>query len=204
MISCSVNTCQTSMQLADSYSYIQDSAPAHWARETLQFLSTNAPDFSLLLWLSLISIQSTLRCADCGVLQWCIYHTIMWDAFHLKQCRMDEWNQFNQHIIVWVLSFDTGSFNCMHISLLRGSCWPPLRQTGEDNWVVPTSHGSAPFNRIWNITILRSPKQQIWLRTALCGGWCWHMALRNRELHARNDDDDDISLPSAVRWSTNV
>jgi len=38
----------------------------------------------------------------------------------------------------------------------RGSCWPPLRQTGEDNWVVPASHGSAPSNRIWNITILCS------------------------------------------------
>ena len=38
----------------------------------------------------------------------------------------------------------------------RGSCWPPLRQTGEDNWVVPASRGSAPSNRIWNITILRS------------------------------------------------
>ena len=73
----------------------------------------------------------------------------------------------------------------------RGSCWPPLRQNGEDNWVVPASHGSAPSNRIWNITILRSPKQQIWLRTALCGGWCRRMALRNRQLHARNDDDDD-------------
>ena len=32
--------------------------------------------------------------------------------------------------------------------MLRGSCWPPLRQTGEDNWVIPASHGSAPFNRI--------------------------------------------------------
>ena len=77
----------------------------------------------------------------------------------------------------------------------RGSCWPPLRQTGEDNWVVPASHGSAPSDRIWNITILRSPKQQIWLRTALCGGWCRRMALRNRELHARNDDDDDRISP---------
>ena len=77
--------------------------------------------------------------------------------------------------------------------MLRGSCWPPLRQTGEDNWVVPASHGSAPFNRIWNNTILRSPKQQIWLRTALCGGWCRRMALRNRELHATNDDDDATS-----------
>jgi len=52
---------------------------------------------------------------------------------------------------------------------------------------VPASRGSAPSNRIWNNTTL-SPKQQIWLRTALCGGWCRRMALRNRELHARNDD----------------
>jgi len=82
------------------------------------------------------------------------------------------------------------------MQMLRGSCWPPLRQTGEDNWVVPTSYGSAPFNRIWNITILRSLKQQIWLRTTLCGGWCRRMALRNRELHARNDDDP----PTPIWW----
>ena len=44
-------------------------------------------------------------------------------------------------------------------------------------------------NRMWNNTTLRSPKQQIWLRTALCGGWCRRMALHNRELHVRNDDD---------------
>ena len=49
-------------------------------------------------------------------------------------------------------------------------------------------YAPAPSNRIWNITILRSPKQQIWLRTALCGGWCRRIALRNRELHDRNDD----------------
>ena len=81
----------------------------------------------------------------------------------------------------------------------RGSCWPPLQQTGEDNWVVPASHGSTPSNRIWNITILRSPKQQIWLRTALCGGWCQRMALRNRELHARNDDDSSSTRKCQVR-----
>ena len=52
---------------------------------------------------------------------------------------------------------------------------------------VPASRGLAPSNRIWNNTTLRSPKQQIWLRTALCWGWCRRMALRNRELHARND-----------------
>jgi len=47
----------------------------------------------------------------------------------------------------------------------------------------------STVHRIWNNTILHSPKQQIWLRTALCAGWCRRMALRNRELHARNDDD---------------
>ena len=47
----------------------------------------------------------------------------------------------------------------------------------------------STVHRIWNNTTLCSPKQQIWLRTALCGGWCRRMVLRNRELHARNDDD---------------
>ena len=41
------------------------------------------------------------------------------------------------------------------------------------------SRGSTPSNRIWNNTTLHSPKQQIWLRTALCGGWCQRIALRN-------------------------
>jgi len=45
--------------------------------------------------------------------------------------------------------------------------------------VVPASHGSAPSNRIWNNTNLRFPKQQIWLRTALCWGWCRRMVLCN-------------------------
>ena len=32
-----------------------------------------------------------------------------------------------------------------------------------------------------NNTTLRSPKQQVWLRIALCGGWCRRMALRYRK-----------------------
>ena len=57
----------------------------------------------------------------------------------------------------------------------RGSCWPPLRQTGEENRVVPALRGLAPSNRIQKNTTLRSPKQQIWLRTTLCGGLCRRM-----------------------------
>ena len=61
-----------------------------------------------------------------------------------------------------------------------------LQQAGENNQVVPASRGSAPSNRIWNKTTLRSPKQQIWLRTVLCGGWCQRMALRNLRVACQN------------------
>ena len=53
----------------------------------------------------------------------------------------------------------------------------PSQRTVEDNQLVVVSRGSAPSNRIWNNTTLRSLKQQIWLRTAVCGGWCRRMAL---------------------------
>jgi len=55
---------------------------------------------------------------------------------------------------------------------------------------------SSPFWRlvpttwIWNTTTLRSLKQQIWLRTALCGDWCRHVwCYAILKLHARNDDN---------------
>ena len=63
----------------------------------------------------------------------------------------------------------------------------------------PASCGSAPYNRIWNNTTLRSPKQQIWLRTALYAEDdvdVWRYAIL--ELHARNDDDTCIRRPGAL------
>ena len=75
------------------------------------------------------------------------------------------------------LPCEAGLVRCLlNFPSLRGSCQPILRWTGEDNQVVPAS---APSNKIWNTTTLRSPKQQIWLRIAPCGGWCWRMALHN-------------------------
>jgi len=62
-------------------------------------------------------------------------------------------------------------------------CWEdpvsPPPADWRDSWVIPALRGSAPSNSIWNNTILRSPKQQIWLRIALCGGWRRRMVLRN-------------------------
>ena len=75
----------------------------------------------------------------------------------------------------------------MGITSAGGLIWKHLR-------------GSAPSNRIWNNTILRSQKQQTWLRTALCGGWCWRMALCNPELHARNDDDSKALQAKTNRY----
>ena len=67
-----------------------------------------------------------------------------------------------------------------------------LRQTGEDNQVIPASRGSTLSNRIWNNTTLHSPRQHIWLRTTSVEDdvdtlWCYAIL----ELHARNED---------VRW----
>ena len=53
-------------------------------------------------------------------------------------------------------------------------------------------------------TTLRSQKQQIWLRTALCGGWWRRMVLRNRELHARNDDDKYCINCRELTWRQNL
>ena len=55
---------------------------------------------------------------------------------------------------------------------------------------------SIPLNRIWNNTTLRSPKQQIWLRTALCGWWCRHMALHN--LKSCMPETTTTTIPKSV------
>jgi len=54
------------------------------------------------------------------------------------------------------------------------SCpWNPTCEKPPPPWNLAVATSA---NRIWNNTNLRSPKQQIWLRTALCGGWCRRMA----------------------------
>jgi len=51
---------------------------------------------------------------------------------------------------------------------------------------------------VFSITL---QKQQIWLRTALCGArmMSTYGAIRNHELHARNDDDDVVVADMVYR-----
>ena len=60
-----------------------------------------------------------------------------------------------------------------------------LWQTGEDNQVVPASRGSAPSNTPYALRSSRFGSEPPSVEDDV------DMALRNPELHARNDDDDD-------------
>jgi len=85
----------------------------------------------------------------------------------------------------------------------RGSCQLSLQRTG-DHEDDPTSHGWASYIRIWDPTISHCLKQWIWPRTGLCIGCGRHTALRNLELHARNDDNDrsgsHVALCIHIKW----
>jgi len=56
---------------------------------------------------------------------------------------------------------------------------------------VPVTHNTCKESnktckKMTNVRDTNNPKQQIWLRTAVCGGWCRRMALRNlRECQKR-------------------
>ena len=84
-------------------------------------------------------------------------------------------------------------FNFLFVSC-GGLSWLPVSFLLHVKYTLSYRTVSSPHHlaqhRPTGSETLRSPKQQIWLRTALCWGWCRRMALRNRnELHARNDDD---------------
>jgi len=52
------------------------------------------------------------------------------------------------------------------------------QRTGRDHQGVLVPRGWTLFSAIWEPTTSHWTKQSTWLRTALCGGWCLHMALR--------------------------
>ena len=102
------------------------------------------------------------------------------------------------YLVVWPFSGTLRVWTIMQMP--RGSCQLSLQRTGWDLEDAPASHGSAPCSRIWDRTISHCLKQWIWPRTGLCGGRGRRMALRNVELHARDDDDDVCQGPTLSQW----
>ena len=121
---------------------------------------------------------------------WVTMKTVMWFMF---TCMIWLWCDYAisrmEGINILIFGFVFVVISHSYCSYIKSMLMASLPFT-----IMLASRGSALSNRIWNNTTLRSPKQQIWLRTALCGGWCRRMVLRNRKLHARNDDDNDYAI----------
>jgi hypothetical protein len=78
----------------------QDSAPAHRARETVDLLSRETPEFiSPTLWPPNSPDLNPLDYKIWSVLQERVYQTRIRDVDHLKQRIVEEWNRFDQGIV---------------------------------------------------------------------------------------------------------
>jgi len=72
----------------------------------------------------------------------------------------------------------TGHWLDYRLQMSGWSRWLPHQRTGRDHQGVSVSRGWTPSSEIWEPTTSHWTKQSTWLKTALCGGWCLHMALR--------------------------
>ena len=81
----------------DVYTFQQDNAPVHQAREIVQFLFKITPDFiSPLMWPPNSPDLNPMDYEVWGILQ---RHSRIQDVDHLKQRLAEEWYQFDQNII---------------------------------------------------------------------------------------------------------
>jgi len=84
----------------DFFTFQQDNAPAHRARDTVEFLYRNTPDFiSPLLWPPNSPDLNPVDYEVWGVLQQRVYRSRIRDVDHLKQRLIEEWRRFDQNII---------------------------------------------------------------------------------------------------------
>ena len=84
----------------DFFIFQQDSAPAHRAKETVQFLSDATPDFiTPLLWPPNSPDLNPVDYKVWSVLQERVYQTRIRDVNHLMQRLVEEWSLFDQSIV---------------------------------------------------------------------------------------------------------
>ena len=82
------------------FTFQQDSAPAHRARETVELLQRSTPDFiSPLLWPPNSPDLNPVDYKIWSVLQEWVYRSRILDVSHLKERLVEEWSQFDQSIV---------------------------------------------------------------------------------------------------------
>jgi inhibitor of nuclear factor kappa-B kinase subunit alpha len=82
------------------FTFQQDSAPAHRARETVELLQRSTPDFiSPLFWPPNSPDLNPVDYKIWSVLQERVYRSRIRDVRHLKERLMEEWSQFDQSIV---------------------------------------------------------------------------------------------------------
>jgi len=84
----------------DYFTFQQDSAPAHRARETVELLSRETPDFiTPLLWPPNSPDLNPVDYKVWSVLQERVYRGRIRDVEHLKVRLVEEWSLFSQNIV---------------------------------------------------------------------------------------------------------
>src|SRR5277367_6654816 len=87
-------------QSSDYFIFQQDSAPAHWARETVELLLRETPDFiTPLLWPPNSPDLNPVDYKVWSVLQERVYRSRIRDVEHLKERLVEEWSLFSQNIV---------------------------------------------------------------------------------------------------------
>ena len=124
------------------------------------------------IWRSRLAISTKLKLYNTCILPIFLYGSDCWAMSKTDACKIDALDQWCLHMLLGITWYQFvrnddvrrltkqpqltqshrltlfGHIMCTDDNADRGSCWSPLWQTGEDNWVVPASHGSAPSNRI--------------------------------------------------------
>ena len=83
----------------DFFTFQQDSALTHRARETVALLSAETPDISPQDWPPNSPDLNPVDYAIWGILQERVYRFQIRDVDHLKERLSEEWRRFDQNII---------------------------------------------------------------------------------------------------------
>ena len=148
-------------QYSDYFTFQQDGAPVHRARETVEFLKVEMPDFiPPNLWPPNSPDLNTVDYKICGVLQERVYKTSIKDVDELRRRIAEEWDKLDQRS--WRVAKETSS--------VCGCRWRTL-WTQDVNIYHFWSEFSDPT--LWNTAVLFS---KIWLfclvQSMLCATFC--------------------------------